>query len=127
MTVKKPKISKAGKAQKISDKATLKMHNDVTASLEQLEHPELKAKKKSAIHKAISVVKCYSTEARKKIEKEIISGWVMFDLIYLAVIFLILALIFYIAGARGIAGFSMDIAKWLVIIFVVVAVVSFLL
>jgi uncharacterized membrane protein YtjA (UPF0391 family) len=51
----------------------------------------------------------------------------MFDLIYLAVIFLIFALIFYIAGARGIAGFSMEIAKWLVIIFVVVAVITFLL
>jgi uncharacterized membrane protein YtjA (UPF0391 family) len=51
----------------------------------------------------------------------------MADLIYLAVIFLILALVFYIMGARGIAGFSMEIAKWLVIIFVVVAVVTFLL
>ena len=51
----------------------------------------------------------------------------MFDLIYLAVVFLILALIFYIAGARGIAGFSMEIAKWLVIIFVIIAIISFLL
>ncbi|MGA9622251.1 DUF1328 family protein [Methanoregula sp.] len=31
------------------------------------------------------------------------------------------------AGARGIAGFSMEIAKWLVIIFVIVAVITFLL
>jgi uncharacterized membrane protein YtjA (UPF0391 family) len=51
----------------------------------------------------------------------------MADLIYLAVIFLILALVFYIMGARGIAGFSMEIAKWLVIIFVVVAIITFLL
>jgi uncharacterized membrane protein YtjA (UPF0391 family) len=51
----------------------------------------------------------------------------MAGLIFLAVIFLVLALIFYIAGARGIAGFSMEIAKWLVIIFVVVAIISFLL
>ena len=51
----------------------------------------------------------------------------MADLIYLAVIFLALALVFYILGARGIAGFSMEIAKWLVIIFVVVAVVTFLI
>ncbi|HUW85626.1 MAG TPA: DUF1328 family protein [Methanoregula sp.] len=48
-------------------------------------------------------------------------------LIELAVLFLILALVAYILGARGIAGFSMDIAKWLVIIFVVVAVVAFIL
>jgi uncharacterized membrane protein YtjA (UPF0391 family) len=51
----------------------------------------------------------------------------MADLIYLAVIFLVLALVFYILGARGIAGFSMEIAKWLVIIFVVIAIVTFLL
>ena len=48
------------------------------------------------------------------------------DLIWLAVIFLILALVFYIFGARGIAGFSMEIAKWLVIIFVNIAVLTFL-
>jgi uncharacterized membrane protein YtjA (UPF0391 family) len=47
------------------------------------------------------------------------------DLIWLAVIFLILALVFYIFGAKGIAGFSMEIAKWLVIIFVVIAVITF--
>jgi uncharacterized membrane protein YtjA (UPF0391 family) len=51
----------------------------------------------------------------------------MADLIYLAVVFLVLALVAYILGARGIAGFSMEIAKWLVIIFVVVAIVTFLL
>jgi len=49
------------------------------------------------------------------------------DLIYLAVVFLILALVAFILGARGIAGFSMEIAKWLVIIFVVIAIVTFLL
>jgi uncharacterized membrane protein YtjA (UPF0391 family) len=46
------------------------------------------------------------------------------DLIWLAIVFLVLALIAYILGARGIAGFSMDIAKWLVIIFVILAVVT---
>jgi uncharacterized membrane protein YtjA (UPF0391 family) len=49
------------------------------------------------------------------------------DLIWLAVFFLVLAFIFYILGARGIAGFSMEIAKWLVIIFVILAIVVFLL
>jgi uncharacterized membrane protein YtjA (UPF0391 family) len=48
------------------------------------------------------------------------------DLIWLAVIFLVLALVFYILGARGIAGFSMEIAKILVIIFVIIAVLTFL-
>ena len=51
----------------------------------------------------------------------------MADLIYLAVIFLVLALVFYIFGAKGIAGFSMEIAKWLVIIFVIIAVITFIL
>ena len=51
----------------------------------------------------------------------------MADLIYLSVVFLVLALVAYILGARGIAGFSMEIAKWLVIIFVVLAIVTFFL
>jgi len=45
-------------------------------------------------------------------------------LIGLAVFFLILALIAYILGAQGIAGFSMEIAKWLIIIFVILAIIS---
>lgn len=49
------------------------------------------------------------------------------DLIGLAVVFLILALIAYVLGARGIAGFSMEIAKWLVIIFVILAIISLIL
>lgn len=51
----------------------------------------------------------------------------MADLIFLAVIFLVLALVFYIMGARGIAGFSMGIAKWLVIIFIIIAIITFIL
>ena len=49
------------------------------------------------------------------------------DLIGLAIVFLILALIAYILGARGVAGFSMEIAKWLVIIFIILAIISFFL
>jgi len=48
-------------------------------------------------------------------------------LIELAVLCLVLALVAYVLGARGIAGFSMEIAKWLVIIFVIVAIVAFVL
>ncbi len=49
------------------------------------------------------------------------------NLIGLAILFLILAVVAAIFGARGIAGLSMDIAKWLVIIFVVLAVITFIL
>jgi uncharacterized membrane protein YtjA (UPF0391 family) len=48
-------------------------------------------------------------------------------LIELAILFLILALVAGVLGAGNIAGLSMDIAKWLVIIFVVLAVLTFLL
>jgi uncharacterized membrane protein YtjA (UPF0391 family) len=50
----------------------------------------------------------------------------MAGLIGLAVFLLILALVAYILGARGIAGFSMEIARWLVIIFIILAVITFL-
>ena len=49
------------------------------------------------------------------------------DLIGLAVLFLILAVVAYVLGARGIAGVSMQVAKWLVIIFIVLAIVTFFL
>ncbi|WP_255196150.1 DUF1328 domain-containing protein [Halorarius litoreus] len=45
----------------------------------------------------------------------------------LAVLFLILAVVAAVLGARGVAGLSMDIAKWLVIIFVILAIVTFIL
>ncbi|WP_254544082.1 DUF1328 family protein [Halomarina pelagica] len=45
----------------------------------------------------------------------------------LAVIFIILAIIAYFVGARGIAGFSMRIAYILIIIFIVLAIISFIL
>ena len=51
----------------------------------------------------------------------------MADLIGLAVIFLILAIIAYVLGARGVAGMSMEIAKWLVIIFIILAIITFFL
>jgi uncharacterized membrane protein YtjA (UPF0391 family) len=49
----------------------------------------------------------------------------MADLIGLAIVFLILALVAYVLGARGVAGFSMEIAKWLVIIFILLAIITF--
>lgn len=49
------------------------------------------------------------------------------DLIGLAILFLILAVVAAVLGASGVAGMSMSIAKWLVIIFVILAVVTFVL
>ena len=47
--------------------------------------------------------------------------------IELAILFVILAVVAGLLGARGVAGLSMDIAKWLVIIFLVLAIISFIL
>lgn len=47
--------------------------------------------------------------------------------IQLAILFFILAIVAAVLGARGVAGLSMDIAKWLVIIFVVLAILSLVL
>lgn len=46
------------------------------------------------------------------------------DLLWLAIVFFLLALGAGVLGARGVAGISMEIAKWFVIIFVVLAVIS---
>ncbi|KDS90903.1 membrane protein [Halorubrum saccharovorum] len=49
------------------------------------------------------------------------------DFLELAVLFFIIAIVAAVLGARGVAGLSMTIAKWLVIIFLVLAVISLLL
>ncbi len=49
------------------------------------------------------------------------------DFITLAIAFFVLAIVAALLGARGIAGLSMEIAKWLVLIFLVLAVVSLVL
>jgi uncharacterized membrane protein YtjA (UPF0391 family) len=46
------------------------------------------------------------------------------NLLGLAVVFLVFALLAYVVGARGIAGFSMEIARFLVWIFVILFVVT---
>ncbi|QFU83400.1 DUF1328 domain-containing protein [Natronorubrum aibiense] len=45
----------------------------------------------------------------------------------LALLFFVIALVAGAFGATGVAGFSMAIAKWLVVLFLVLAVVSLLL
>ncbi len=49
----------------------------------------------------------------------------MADLLYLGIVFFVIALILGIMGSRG-AGISMDIAKWLIIVFIILAVLSIL-
>ena len=49
------------------------------------------------------------------------------SLLSLAIGFFVLAIIAGVLGARGVAGISMDIAKWLVIIFIVLAIISLVL
>ena len=47
--------------------------------------------------------------------------------IELAILFLVLAVVAGVLGASGVAGLSIQIAKWLVIVFVVLAIVSFII
>lgn len=47
--------------------------------------------------------------------------------IELALLFFVLAIVAAVLGARGVAGLSMTIAKWFVIIFIVLAIVSLVL
>jgi uncharacterized membrane protein YtjA (UPF0391 family) len=48
-------------------------------------------------------------------------------LVGLAILFFVLALVFAVLGARGVAGISMSIAKWLIILFIILAIISLLL
>ena len=45
------------------------------------------------------------------------------DLLYLAIVFFVIALILGVLGVSG-AGISMDIAKWLIIVFIILAVIT---
>ena len=45
----------------------------------------------------------------------------------LAITFFVIAIILWIVGARGIAGITMEIARLLVIVFVILAVISIVL
>lgn len=49
------------------------------------------------------------------------------DLLWLAIVFLVLAVVAAVLGAGNVAGLSMSVAKWLVIAFVVLAIVTFVL
>ncbi len=47
--------------------------------------------------------------------------------IELAILFFILAIVAAVVGASGVAGISMTIAKWFVILFIVLAIISAIL
>jgi uncharacterized membrane protein YtjA (UPF0391 family) len=49
------------------------------------------------------------------------------DFLTLAIVFFVLAIVAGLLGSRNVAGISMAIAKWLVIIFVVLAIVALVL
>ncbi len=49
------------------------------------------------------------------------------EFLYWGVVFFVLAIIAAAVGARGVAGVTMTVAKWFVIIFIVLAVISLLL
>ncbi|WP_332898487.1 DUF1328 domain-containing protein [Haladaptatus sp. CMSO5] len=44
-----------------------------------------------------------------------------------AIVFFVLAIIAALVGARGVAGVTMNIARWFVIIFVVLALITLIL
>ena len=48
-------------------------------------------------------------------------------LVGLAIVFFVLAIVFALIGARGAAGISMSVAKWLIILFIVLAIISLLI
>ncbi len=47
------------------------------------------------------------------------AGWLR-----LAILFFVLAIVAAVVGAQGVAGISMSVAKWFIIIFVILAVVT---
>lgn len=49
------------------------------------------------------------------------------DFLYLAVVFFVLAIVAALIGSQGVAGISMEIARILILVFVVLAIVSLLL
>jgi uncharacterized membrane protein YtjA (UPF0391 family) len=46
------------------------------------------------------------------------------SLLGLAILFLVIAFIAYVVGARGVAGFSMGIVKFLIVIFIILFIIT---
>jgi len=49
------------------------------------------------------------------------------SLIWWAVFFFVLAIIAWVLGARGVAGLSMTVSRWLIILFIVLAIIALIL
>jgi uncharacterized membrane protein YtjA (UPF0391 family) len=49
------------------------------------------------------------------------------DFLQWAAIFFVIAIVAAVVGARGVAGVTMTVAKWFVVVFLVLAVISLLL
>lgn len=49
------------------------------------------------------------------------------DFLQYAIVFFVLALLAALLGSRDVAGVSMEIAKWFVIIFIVLAIITLIL
>jgi len=50
----------------------------------------------------------------------------MATLLDLGILFLVIALIAYLVGAKGVAGFTMEIAKIIIVVFLILFVLSLL-
>ncbi len=50
-----------------------------------------------------------------------------FDLLYVGVVLLLLGILFYALGARGLGGFTTDAGKWLLWIFVILFIITVIL
>ena len=48
----------------------------------------------------------------------------MVSLLGLAILFLVIAFVAYLLGAKGVAGFSMEIAKILIVVFVILFILT---
>lgn len=72
----------------------------------------------SALATAIGLQAAYGSVAPLQLTGEFLQ-W--------AVVFFVIAIIAAVVGARGVAGVSMAVAKWFVIIFLVLAIISVLL
>ena len=50
-----------------------------------------------------------------------------FDLLYVGVVLLLLGIVFYMLGARGLAGFTASVGKLLLWIFVVLFIITLII
>jgi uncharacterized membrane protein YtjA (UPF0391 family) len=59
-----------------------------------------------------------------QVPKGSLARYAMATLLDLAILFLVIALIAYVVGAKGVAGFTMEIAKIIIVVFLILFVLS---